>query len=118
MNSKEKLEVIVKAADSKRAHNIVALNVHEVSLMADYFVIMDAASNRQVKSIAEEIADQSEEAGISVKEVEGKDTAKWILLDLGDVIVHVFQEDEREYYNLEKLWSDADSVDVSEWVKD
>lgn len=118
MNSKEKLEVIVKAADSKRAHNIVALNVHEVSLMADYFVIMDAASNRQVKSIADEVADQAEEAGISVKEVEGKDTANWILLDLGDVIVHVFQEDEREYYNLEKLWSDANSVDVSEWVKD
>ncbi|CAI2660856.1 ribosome silencing factor [Apilactobacillus apinorum] len=118
MNSKEKLEVLVKAGDSKRAHNIVALDVHEVSLMADYFVIMDAASNRQVKSISEEIADKAEEAGINVKAVEGKDTAKWILLDMGDVIVHVFQEDEREYYNLEKLWSDADYVDIDSWVND
>jgi ribosome-associated protein len=118
MKSQEKLELVVKAADSKRANNIVALDVHEVSLMADYFVIMDAASNRQVKSIAEEIADQVEEAGVEVKEVEGKDTAKWILVDLGDVIVHVFQEDERDYYNLEKLWSDAQNVDINDWIKD
>ena len=86
--------------------------------MADYFVIMDAASTRQVKSIADEVVDQAEEAGITVNEVEGKNSAKWILLDLGNVIVHVFQEDEREYYNLEKLWSDAPAVDIQDWIKD
>lgn len=118
MKSQEKLELVVKAADSKRANDIVALDVHEVSLMADYFVIMDAASNRQVKSIAEEITDQVEEAGVEVKEIEGKDTAKWILVDLGDVIVHVFQEDERDYYDLEKLWSDSKNVDIHDWIKD
>lgn len=117
MSSKDTLEVVVKAADSKRANNIVALNVHEVSLMSDYFVIMDATSNRQVKSIADEIVDQAEAANVEVQQVEGKDTAKWILVDLGDVIVHVFQSDEREYYNLEKLWSDASSVKIDQWVK-
>ncbi|TPR25468.1 ribosome silencing factor [Apilactobacillus micheneri] len=117
MSSKDTLEVVVKAADSKRANNIVALNVHEVSLMSDYFVIMDATSNRQVKSIADEIVDQAEAAKVEVQQVEGKDTAKWILVDLGDVIVHVFQSDEREYYNLEKLWSDAPSVKIDQWVK-
>ncbi|GAA6237775.1 MULTISPECIES: ribosome silencing factor [Apilactobacillus] len=117
MSSKDTLEVVVKAADSKRANNIVALNVHEVSLMSDYFVIMDATSNRQVKSIADEIVDQAEAANVEVQQVEGKDTAKWILVDLGDVIVHVFQSDEREYYNLEKLWSDAPSVKIDQWVK-
>ncbi|TPR38850.1 ribosome silencing factor [Apilactobacillus micheneri] len=117
MSSKDTLEVVVKAADSKRANNIVALNVHEVSLMSAYFVIMDATSNRQVKSIADEIVDQAEAANVEVQQVEGKDTAKWILVDLGDVIVHVFQSDEREYYNLEKLWSDAPSVKIDQWVK-
>ncbi|UQS85278.1 ribosome silencing factor [Apilactobacillus apisilvae] len=117
MSSQNKLEIVVKAAASKRANNIVALNVRKVSLMSDYFVIMDANSNRQVKSIADEIVDQAEENRFEVQQVEGKDTAKWILVDLGDVIVHVFQSDEREYYNLEKLWSDAPSVNIDEWTK-
>ncbi|WP_105955935.1 ribosome silencing factor [Apilactobacillus quenuiae] len=117
MSSKDTLEVVIKSADSKRANNIVALNVREISLMSDYFVIMDVSSNRQVKSIADEIVDQAEASNIEVQQVEGKNTAKWILVDLGDVIVHIFQSDEREYYNLEKLWSDAPSVNIDQWVK-
>ncbi|MHA8111013.1 ribosome silencing factor [Lactobacillaceae bacterium Melli_B4] len=116
MNSKEKVEIAVKAADDKRAHDIMALNVEQISLMADYFVIMDAASNRQVKAIAEAIVDESEKHGVTVKQVEGKNAAKWILIDLGDVIVHVFQTEQREFYDLEKLWSDAAEVDISQWV--
>ncbi|MCK8624219.1 ribosome silencing factor [Apilactobacillus xinyiensis] len=118
MNSKDILKEVVLAADKKRAHDIVALDVKEVSLMADYFVIMDATSNRQVKSIADEIVDAVEEKDIYIKQVEGKSTAKWILIDLGEVIVHVFQSDERSFYNLEKLWSDADSVDLSDWIEE
>ncbi|MHA8138395.1 ribosome silencing factor [Lactobacillaceae bacterium Scapto_B20] len=116
MNSKEKVEIAVKAADDKRAHDIVALNVEQISLMADYFVIMDAASNRQVKAIAESIIDAAEKKDVTIKQVEGKNAAKWILVDLGDVIVHVFQTEQREFYDLEKLWSDAAELDISEWV--
>ena len=118
MNSQELLELVVKAADSKRAEEIVALDVENVSLLADYCVIMQGGSERQVKAITEAIVEKMHETHQDIKSVEGKDGANWILLDLGDVIVHVFKEETRQFYNLEKLWSDAPLVDISAWVKD
>lgn len=118
MDSKELLKVVVEAADSKRAEDIVALDVQGISLLADYFVIMQANSERQVKAIADIIEEKVEEAGFEVRNVEGKDGANWILLDLGDVVVHVFKTETRQFYNLEKLWSDASLADISDWVKE
>ena len=116
MDSKEISQVVVRAADSKRANDIVVLDMRKVSLMADYFVICDANSNRQVKAIADEITDQVEASDIKVYQTSGKDSANWILIDLGDVIVHVFQKDTRDFYNLEKLWSDEAMVNSDSWV--
>ena len=107
MDSKELLKVVVEAADSKRAEDIVALDVQGISLLADYFVIMQANSEEKV-----------EEAGFEVRNVEGKDGANWILLDLGDVVVHVFKTETRQFYNLEKLWSDAPLADIDDWIKE
>ena len=118
MDSKELLETVVKAADSKRAEEIVALDVANVSLLADYFVIMQANSERQVKAIADEIEEKVAAAGVQVRDIEGKNAANWVLLDFGDVVVHVFRTETRQFYNLEKLWSEAPLVDVSDWVKD
>ncbi|MGO3732742.1 MAG: ribosome silencing factor [Vagococcus sp.] len=110
------LEIAVKAADSKRAEDIVALDVSKVSLLADYFVICHGKNDKQVLAIANEIVDESQKEGVEVKRLEGKESAKWILVDLGDVIVHVFHGDEREFYNLEKLWSDAPLVNLTSMV--
>ncbi|KRK89894.1 ribosome silencing factor [Lentilactobacillus sunkii] len=117
MNSKEISEIVVRAADSKRANDIVVLDMQKVSLMADYFVIADANSSRQVKAIADEIVDQVEAGDVNVYSVSGKDTARWILIDLGDVVVHIFQKEVRDFYNLEKLWSDAPIVNTDSWVE-
>ncbi|MFX0552543.1 ribosome silencing factor [Lactiplantibacillus plantarum] len=116
MDSKELLQLTVEAADAKRADDIVALDVAEVSLMADYFVILSADSKRQVQAIADNIVDFVRKAGSDVKSVEGRTAGEWVLIDAGDVIVHVFQKDARAHYNLEKLWSDAPIVDVAQWV--
>lgn len=116
MDSKELLQLTVEAADDKRADDIVALNVAEVSLMADYFVILSADSKRQVQAIADNIVEFIRKAGSDVKSVEGRTAGEWVLIDAGDVIVHVFQKDARAHYNLEKLWSDAPLVDVDQWV--
>ncbi|MDN7035699.1 ribosome silencing factor [Lactiplantibacillus plantarum] len=116
MDSKELLQLTVGAADDKRADDIVALDVAEVSLMADYFVILSADSKRQVQAIADNIVDFVRKAGSDVKSVEGRTAGEWVLIDAGDVIVHVFQKDARAHYNLEKLWSDAPIVDVAQWV--
>ena len=118
MDSKELLKVVVEAADSKRAEDIVALDVQGISLLADYFVIMQANSERQVKAIADIIEEKVEEAGFEVRNVEGKDGANWILLDLGDVVVHVFKTETRQFYNLEKLLSDAPLADIDDWIKE
>ena len=110
------LEFVVKAADDKRAEDIIAMDVSKISILADYFIVMHGNSEKQVKAISEEIIDKAEEAGIDVRRVEGRDSSKWLLIDLGDVVVHVFHYSERSFYNLEKLWSDAPLVDITKMV--
>ncbi|RRK09868.1 ribosome silencing factor [Lactiplantibacillus garii] len=116
MESKELLQLTVEAADDKRGEDIVALDVAQVSLMADYFMLVSADSKRQVQAIADNVVEFIRKAGSDVKSVEGRTAGEWILIDCGDVIVHVFQKDARAHYNLEKLWSDAPLVDVQKWV--
>lgn len=106
------LNVVYKAADDKRAEEIVVLNMQGVSLLADYFVICEGNSERQVQAIAREMVEKAREEGIDVKRIEGFDAARWILVDMGDVVAHVFHKDERGYYNLERLWGDAPSLDL------
>lgn len=116
IDSKQILEIAVRAADSKHAEDIMALDVHEISLLADYFVICSGNSERQINAIVDKIIEQVEKQQVEVKRVEGKDGGKWVLIDLSDVIIHVFSNSERDFYNLEKLWSDAPLVDINEWV--
>lgn len=104
MNHKSILKIAAAACDDKRAEDILALDMEGISLVADYFLICHGNSDKQVQAIAREIKDQADENGIQVKKMEGFDEARWVLVDLGDVIVHVFHKDERSYYNLEKLW--------------
>ena len=101
MKSLDLLKIAVKAADGKRAEDIVALNMEGISLLADYFVMMTGSSERQLDAIVDAIEDAEEEAG---------------LMDFGDLVINVFMPEERALYNLEKLWDEAPMVDVSEWL--
>ncbi|AZK46763.1 ribosome silencing factor [Paenibacillus lentus] len=112
ISSKQLLDLAVQAVDEKKAMDIVALDLKGISLIADYFVICHGNSDIQVQSIATEVRKQAQEAGVDIKGIEGMDTARWVLMDLGDVIVHIFHRDEREYYNIERLWSDAKVVET------
>ncbi|GMG76070.1 MULTISPECIES: ribosome silencing factor [Priestia] len=114
MIERELLSLVVEAADDKKAIDIVALNMEGISLVADYFVICHGNSDKQVQAIAREIKEKAHEQGISVKRLEGFEQAKWVLVDLGDVVVHIFHKDERGYYNLERLWGDAPFVSSEE----
>jgi ribosome-associated protein len=109
---KELMEMVVKTADDKRAENIVVLNMGGISLVADYFVICHGNSEKQVQAISKEIKDIALENNIQVRRMEGFDHARWVLIDLGGVVAHIFHRDERTYYNLEKLWGDAETVDI------
>ncbi len=114
MEEKQLINLAAKAADDKRAEDIVALDMNGVSLISDYFLICHGNSEKQVQAIAKEIKDQALEHGMDVKRLEGYDQARWVLVDLGSVIVHIFHKDERNYYNLEKLWGDAPHLALDE----
>lgn len=118
MDSKQLLEMVVKAADGRRAEDIVALKVDEISPMSDYFVIMTGGSDRQVQAITNAIVEKAHEENVKIGSVEGKNHAQWVLVDLGDVVVHVFREETRQFYNLEKLWADAPLVNINDWIND
>lgn len=110
MDAKQMVQAIAKACDDKQAKNIIALDMHNVSLVADYFLICHASNPRQVQAIAKAVKDMLDEKGISIKHTEGFDQAKWIVVDTGYVLCHIFQEEERSFYNLERLWGDALTV--------
>jgi ribosome-associated protein len=112
MSNQELLKIAVKAADDKRAEDILALNMQGISLIADYFIICHGNSDKQVQAIAREIKEKAEENGYNVRRMEGFEEATWILIDLGDVVAHVFHRDERSYYKLERLWGDAPLEDI------
>ncbi|AOT56832.1 ribosome silencing factor [Weissella soli] len=117
MSLENMLEVAVKAADQKRAEDIVALDIHEISLLADAFVILDAPTNRQVVAIADEIEDKMAEAGYPLIKHEGRREGEWVLMNFGDVIVHIFKKDTRSFYNLEKLWgAEGKDIDIENWI--
>ncbi|MGM9925498.1 MAG: ribosome silencing factor [Bacillus sp. (in: firmicutes)] len=107
LNEKELLLTVAKAADDKRAEDIMVLDMQGISTVADYFLICHGNSDKQVQAIAREMKEKAAEKGIDIKRMEGLDEAKWVLVDLGDIVAHVFHRDERSYYNLERLWGDA-----------
>jgi len=101
---------IVDVASDKKAADIVLLRTAEITTMADYFVIASGRSERQVQALSTAIVDELRDEGIKPLGVEGVSSARWVLLDYGSVIVHLFAPEEREYYGLERLWSSATQV--------
>ncbi|RTE08519.1 ribosome silencing factor [Paenibacillus whitsoniae] len=105
------LNFVINAVEDKKGMDIVTLDLNGISLIADYFVICHGNSETQVQAIATEARKKAHEYGVNIRSYEGIDTARWVLLDLGDVVLHVFHRDDRSYYNIERLWSDAKVVE-------
>lgn len=107
------LEIAVAAAKDKLAENIVALDVSEPFALAEVFLIVSARNERQAQSIADEVEDQLAKHNFKARFREGRETGRWILLDFGDLVVHVMHEQERDYYSLERLWRDCPVVSTT-----
>ncbi len=110
LDSTQLAKIIADVAVEKKAHDVTLLDIHEQSVIADYFVICTGNNSRQIKAIASAIEDKLDELNESTRGFEGDSDSGWMLLDCGDVIVHIFGPMEREFYRLERLWSSAPSV--------
>lgn len=104
---------IAKALDAKKATDVKVLKVHDLTVMADYFVIASGNSSTQVRALADEVEFKLAEQGVRPTQKEGEKSRGWIVLDYGSVIAHVFYPEDREFYALERLWADAEQVQVN-----
>ena len=104
----------ITAARSKKGSDVKVLDLREVTTFTDYFVVISGSSSRQIKSIVDAIRDRLRADGVRITHVEGESEAEWVLIDCSDFVVHVFSDEKREIYDLERLWSDAAVVDVPE----
>lgn len=107
---KEILSIILEAAEDKKALDSITLDLRKITSVADYFFICSGESTTQVKAIADGIAEKLKNKKVRLWHDEGREGARWILLDYGAIIVHVFFKETREFYNLEGLWADAPQV--------
>lgn len=114
MNPYEAAMLAVKTLSNKKGGDIKLLKTTELTTLADYFVICTASSAPHIKSLTEEVDLRLSEAGMPAIHREGYRSSTWVLLDYGSLVVHVFTEDTREFYALERMWSDAEEIDISE----
>ena len=114
MTSYEMAVGLAKALDSKKGLNIKVLKTQEVTTLADYFVLCTATSTTQVKAMSDACEEAMEQQGETVHHIEGHRDGAWLLMDFSCVIVHVFTDEARKFYDLERLWADAQEVDLSE----
>lgn len=112
----ESVRLAARAADDKGATGQVALSVSEFFPLADAFLIVSGSVERNVQAISDNIEDALNEAGTRTIRREGREGGRWILLDFGDLIVHVFHQEEREFYGLERLWKDCPAIDVADML--
>ena len=116
MTEREMVGTAVKALDSKKGKNIRVLYTADQTTLADYFIICNGTSNTQVKALADAVEEAMSQQGEEPHHVEGHRGGQWTLLDYSSVVIHVFTEEAREFYSLERLWSDAAPVDVSQYL--
>ncbi len=107
-----RLPIIVKACEEIKASDIKILDIKGLTPIADYFIIASGSSTVQVKAIVDEIEEAMDKEGCPINRKEGYSTGKWILLDYGDIIVHVFHKEDREFYDIERLWADSKEVGI------
>ena len=110
--SNEMAKIAYKALDDKKAEDIKVIDISEISVLADYFIIANGTNESQVRALVENVEEELSKAGYEAKQREGYGLGNWVLLDFGNVIVHVFDKENRLFYNLERIWRDGKYIDV------
>ena len=118
MNSLQEARKIAEILDSKKGIDIRVIRIDDISVLADYMVIATGSSTTHVKALADTVEADMDQLGVSVSHIEGYRSNSWILLDYIDVIVHVFSDESRRYYDLDRLWEDGEIIDISDIIVD
>ena len=113
--SREMTRLAVQALEDKKGNDIQIIDIHEVSVIADYFIIASGNNPNQVKALADNVEDTLGRAGYEARQTEGYATASWILMDYNDIIIHVFSEEDRSFYDIERIWRDGKAVSLEEF---
>lgn len=115
--SKEMAKLAYEALDDKKASDIRIIDISKVSVLADYFIIASGSNRNQVQAMADNVEEEFHKAGHAVKQIEGYSSANWILMDFGDIIIHLFDEENRLFYDLERIWRDGSSITIADLEK-
>ena len=110
--SKQMAKVAVEALKEKKGYDVKVIDISEISILADYFIIANGSNANQVQAMVDNVEEQMYKAGFDAPTAAGYNNASWILLDYNDVVLHIFDEESRSFYNLERLWRDGKEVDV------
>ena len=114
MTSKELAKIAVKALDDKKGEDIKVIDISEVSVLADYFIIAGGSNRSQIQAMADNVDEALSKNGGTLKQIEGYDAGNWVLLDFQDVIVHIFDKENRLFYDLERIWRDGKLVNAED----
>jgi len=110
--SKKMTKIVYNALEDKKAEDIRIIDISGVSVLADYFIIANGNNENQVRALVDNVQEELYKAGFEAKQIEGYRTGNWILLDYGDIIVHVFSKEDRLFYDLERIWRDGKSIEI------
>ena len=114
-NSREMTRLAIKALEDKKGNDIRVIDIQDGSIIADYFIIASGSNRNQVQTMADNVEEVLGRAGYEPRQLEGYGTATWILMDYNDIIIHIFSEEDRLFYDLERIWRDGKSIDISEF---
>lgn len=106
------IEIAYKALEDKKGENIKVFDISKISTISDYFIIVNGTNSNQVQALADNVCDELQKAGYDYRAIEGYNSANWILIDFNDAIIHIFDQDSRVFYDLERIWKDADEVNM------
>ncbi len=114
MTSKSKAKTAYTALADKKGEDIKIIDISNVSVLADYFIIASGANRNQIQAMADQVQNKLAKEEVQVRQIEGYQTANWILMDYGDIIIHIFSSEDRLFYDLERIWRDGASIAVEE----
>lgn len=115
---KEMTKIALKALDDKMAMDVKVIDINQVSVLADYFIIASGSNQNQVQAMVDNVDEMMTKAGYEPKQIEGTKNSSWILMDYGDLIIHVFDEENRLFYDLERIWRDGKVIDMKDFLKE